>query len=330
MARTFTAVVFPEANRAELREFPLRAPRKGEVLARVVVSGVSIGTEYLVLSGQFPNQKFPCLVGYQSVGVVEEVGEGISHLRPGDRITIGSSEIPEGYHEGAGAAHFSHAVIPAEPGNDRAIIVPSHVSDDAASYFVLVSVAVEGIRLANVQRNDLVAVVGQGVLGQLVAQICRHNGATVFTSDLDPARVGISARYSAHRAFALDVPAFDEELRKVQKKGADVVFETTGNTKVFDQALTLARDYGTFVAQGHYPGNLTFRFVHAHWRHLRMMFPCGKGKTWESVETMARGIVNVDSLITHRVSPQDAPDLYAKIAARSPEILGATIRWAER
>ncbi|OQB35222.1 MAG: hypothetical protein BWY06_03226 [Candidatus Latescibacteria bacterium ADurb.Bin168] len=61
-----------------------------------------------------------------------------------------------------------------------------------------------------------------------------------------------------------------------------------------------------------------------------MMFPCGKGKTWESVETMARGIVNVDSLITHRVNPQGAPDLYAKIAARSPEILGATIRWAER
>jgi 2-desacetyl-2-hydroxyethyl bacteriochlorophyllide A dehydrogenase len=330
MPRTYQAVVFPEPNRADLREFPLHAPGRGEVLARVVVSGVSIGTEYLVLCGQFPEQKFPCLMGYQSVGIVEEVGGGITHLRTGDRITVGSSSAPEGYFEGAGAAHFSHTVIPAEPGNNRAMIVPSHVPDDAAAYYVLVSVAIEGIKLANVQRNDLVAVVGQGVLGQLVAQMCKRQGATVYTSDLDPKRIAISAQYSAHKAFALDVPAFNEELRKVQQKGADVVFETTGNTKVFEQALQLARDYGTFVAQGHYPGNLTFRFVHAHWRHLRMMFPCGWGTVWESIEAMACGIVNVEPLITHRIRPDEAPDLYAKVAARSPEILGATIRWAEK
>jgi threonine dehydrogenase-like Zn-dependent dehydrogenase len=45
---------------------------------------------------------------------------------------------------------------------------------------------------------------------------------------------------------------------------------------------------------------------------------------------MACGIVNVEPLITHRIRPDEAPDLYAKVAARSPEILGATIRWAEK
>jgi len=332
MSGTFRAVVFPAANRAELRELPLRDPGPGEVEARITVSGVSIGTEYLVLSGQFPNQKFPCLVGYQSVGIVERVGEGVTALKAGDRIFVGSVAPPEGYHEGAGVAHVSRAIIPAAPGgtlHPGPIVIPPHVSDDAAAYIVLVGVALEGEQMAKVGRGDLVAVVGQGIVGQLVAQVCKSRGAIVYVSDLDPKRVELAAELGADRAFALDVPAFDKEIRAVQSKGADIVFDTTGNTKVLEQALLLARNYGTFVVQGHYPGSLVFRFVHAHWRHLTMVFPCGGANRWDAMHALDRGQVRVDPLIRQRVRPEGAPALYGKIAARSSEILGATIRWSD-
>jgi len=330
MARTFKAVVFPEPNKAELREFPLRDPGPGEVQVRITVSGVSIGTEYLVLSGQFPNQKFPCLVGYQSVGIVERLGKGVTNLKPGDRTFVGAGALPEGYHEGCGVAHVSHANVPAVSTgglSPRPLIIPPHVSDDAASYAVLVAVALEGEEMARVQRGDLVAVVGLGVVGQLVAQVCKHRGGIVYASDLDPMRVEI-AKSLGTKAFALDVPEFDKEIRKDQAKGADIVFDTTGNTQVLEKALLLARNYGTFVVQGHYPGQVVFKFTHAHWRHLTMVFPCGGANRWDAIHALDRGMMQVDPLITHRVTAEQAPALYAKVAPRSPEILGATIRWS--
>lgn len=330
MPKTFRAIVFPEPNKAEVREFPLADPKPGEVQCRVTVSGVSVGTEYLVLCGQFPNQEFPCLVGYQSVGVVEKLGDAVTNLKLGDRIFVGAGERPEGYHEGAGVAHVSHANVPATSAGGlvpRPLVIPPHVSDDAASYAVLVAVALEGEEMARVRRGDLVAVVGLGVVGQLVAQVCRHRGAIVYGSDLDPKRVGIANSLGA-KAFAADVPEFDKEIRKDQTKGADIVFDTTGNTKVLEQALLLARNYGTFVVHGHYPGQLVYKFTHAHWRHLTMVFPCGGANRWDAIHALDRGMVTVDRLITHRVKPEEAPALYAKIAVRSKEVLGATIRWS--
>ncbi len=331
MTDSYRAIVFPEPKHAEVREFPLRKPGAGEVLVRITASGISVGTEYLVNVGTFPFQQYPCLVGYQSVGIVEELGAGVTNLAPGDRIFVGVGELPDGYNEGCGVAHVSHAIVPALQADafmPRPIVAPSHVSDAGASYTVLVAVALEGEQMAQVQRGDVVAVVGLGIVGQLVAQVCRGKGAIVLASDLDPKRAELAKSLGAQDAFAMDVPAFDEEIRKVQSKGADVVFETTGNTKVLEQALLLARNYGRFVVQGHYPGSLEFLFRNAHWRHLTMLFPCGGASRWEAMHALDRGLVNVDSLITHEVVPDGAPDIYAKIAERSPEVLGALIRWS--
>ncbi len=329
MAKTFTAVVFPEPNRAELREFPIASPGPGEVQVRVTTSGVSMGTEYLVLCGQFPNQKFPCLTGYQSVGVVEELGADVTNLRIGDRVFVGEGTLPDGYADGAGVAHVSRANIPAASASEffpRPLMVPPHVTDASASYLVLVAVALEGAEMANIRRGDLVAVVGLGVVGQLCAQVARARGANVVASDLDNNRVAIANRLGI-TAFASDVDDFDAEIRKRQEKGADVVFETTGNTRVLERALTLARNYGTFVVQGHYPGSLEYRFTNAHWRHLTMVFPCGGASRWDAMHALDRGLVAVEPLITQRIRANEAPELYARLAQRDPALLGAIIDW---
>lgn len=331
MSDTFRAIVFPEPNRAELREFPLPAPGPGEVRVRVTTSGISIGTEYLVLCGEFPSQQFPCLVGYQSVGIVESLGDGVTNLKPGDRVFAGAGHRPEGYHEGCGIAHVSHANIPALSTGGlvpRPIVIPSHVSDASASYGVLVAVALEGTGMADIKRNDTVAIVGLGVVGQLIAQVAKDRGANVFASDLDEKRVEIARKCGIDGAFTGSVEAFDREIRAHQEKGADIVFETSGNTKVLEQSLNLARNYGTFIVQGHYPGNLVFRFLHAHWRHLRMMFPCGGSNRRDAIDALDRGTCSADPLITHRVTPEDAPKLYGEIAKRSRDVLGAVIEWS--
>jgi 2-desacetyl-2-hydroxyethyl bacteriochlorophyllide A dehydrogenase len=330
MPRKFTAVVFPEPNKAELREFELADPGTGEVQVRITTSGVSIGTEYLVLAGTFPFQEYPCLVGYQSVGIVEKLGEGVTNLKLGDRVFVGDGAQPDGYHQGCGIAHVSHANIPAfAPGEflPRPLLVPDHVSDAAASYLVLVAVALEGTTMANIQRGDTVAVVGLGVVGQLCAQMANSMGANVYASDLDSRRTDLASSLGASGAYAVDVPEFDAELRKIQAKGADVVMETTGNTKVLEKALLLARNYGTFVVQGHYPGNIEFRFTNAHWLHLNMVFPCGGASRFDAMQKLGRGLLDVDSLISHRVKVADAPDLYAEIAKRSSDVAAAVIDW---
>jgi 2-desacetyl-2-hydroxyethyl bacteriochlorophyllide A dehydrogenase len=271
------------------------------------------------------------VTGYQSVGIVEKVGRDVKTVHEGDRITVGSWDVPEGYNEGAGAAHMSRAIIKTALSGSQMSgpdIVPPNVSDEAASYFVLISVAIEAMKMVDVKKNDLVAVVGQGMLGQIAAQLFRYAGATVYTSDLSPMRAELSEKCGAHKAFAMDVEEFDAEIRKVQDKGADILSETTGNTNVFANALKLAKNYGQVIVQGHYPGEMRFPFINAHHRHVKMVFPCGFGDSWDSIDKLAKGEVFIDPLITHHLTPDDVPDFYDAVAERSKDILGAVIRWS--
>ena len=70
-------VVFPEPNRAEMREGELPALQEDEILVKVLYSGVSVGTERWILTNKIEGTKYPLVPGYQNVGIVEEVGNKV-------------------------------------------------------------------------------------------------------------------------------------------------------------------------------------------------------------------------------------------------------------
>src|SRR5437899_2257102 len=97
-APTTKAVVITAPGKAEVREFPTRPLQAHEVRVANTFSGVSCGTEYLVVSGQLHDTKFPSLLGYQGVGRIVEIGPEVTGYKVGDRVCSGGSNFqPDGY-----------------------------------------------------------------------------------------------------------------------------------------------------------------------------------------------------------------------------------------
>ncbi|MHB0856436.1 MAG: zinc-dependent alcohol dehydrogenase [Anaerolineae bacterium] len=325
--RRTPAVVFPSAGQIEIREVALPPLGLQDVLVRTHVTAVSIGTELMVLRGTFPNQQYPCVVGYQQVGTVKELGAEVSALAVGDRVVTSGARIAPEYHTGCGMAHAGYLVAPA----DGCVRLPEGVSDSSGVYAIMAAVGLLGYQKCGYLTNCTVAVTGLGLIGQFAAQIWRNGGNRVYASDLRDARVDLAARHSADVAFCGSLAAFDQRVRQDAPEGADVLVETSGVSKVFDEALLLPRKFGVVCVQGHYPYDLSFSFRQAHWKQLRMEFPCAWGgipNLQRVLGMMATRSLTVEPLITHRLPYNEAPAAFRAMLAGDPTMLGVVFSWS--
>lgn len=325
-----SAVVITEQGKAEVRKFPSRELRPHEVRVANTLTAMSYGTEYLVLSGQLHGCTFPCLLGYQGVGRIVELGPDVEGYAIGDRVCSGLSIYqPEGYGMGSGNGHMSHPIVSdkGDFGQSALVRIPAEVSDEEAAYAWLGSVGMLGVMMANVREGENVAVVGLGIVGQFVAQICRARKARVYACDLSPDRVKLAREYSAD-VVAGDVATLNELLRADHPEGASVVMECTGNTKVLDSSLDLAAPDGRVVLQGHYPGQVSFRFIVSHMKRLRFFCPCGWGDLQPAIRLMQEKKMIIRPWVQKIFQPNEVPELYARLYRRDPELTSALIRWS--
>src|SRR5499427_9659556 len=173
-------------GRGEIRPQPLRSLEPDELLIRMLVSGISRGSEGLVFRGEVPESEWqrmrcpfqegefpaPVKYGYSAVGVVEEgpaemVGRRVFCLHP----------------------HQDRFVVP----RDAAFDIPDGVPDRRAPLAANMETAVNGIWDAVPGPGDHIAVIGGGVVGSLVAALmARFPGAEVELIDIDPTREAIA------------------------------------------------------------------------------------------------------------------------------------------
>ena len=126
----------------------------------------------------------PSPLGYSAAGIVLAAGERVSDLVPGDRVAC------------AGAGYASHAEIDYVPAN-LAVPVPDGVELEHAAFATVGSIALHGVRQADVRVGERVAVIGLGLVGQLAGQILRASGCRVVGVDLDAEHVRRAAATGA-------------------------------------------------------------------------------------------------------------------------------------
>lgn len=83
--KTRAAVAWAPGQPLSIEEVDLMPPQKGEVLVRIVATGVC-HTDAYTLSGDDPEGIFPAILGHEGAGVVEAIGEGVSSLAVGDHV----------------------------------------------------------------------------------------------------------------------------------------------------------------------------------------------------------------------------------------------------
>lgn len=247
----------------EQQRWPVPTIADGSVLIAVRYSGVSSGTERSALLGLIPHfGDMPFVTGYQCVGRVVAVGDGVSDFRPGDAV--------------AAHCYGTHAEYTVAD-TDYVHRLPN---DDAlsplSSLFVQFAVAANALNHAAVSAGDVVLVVGQGLIGQATALLARLRGAFVIATDLQEARM-IAAQRVADLVIDQRTDALVDGVLRHSPAGVDVVIESTGAVGAIDGAMDCVRKYGTFVFEGYYTREFTFNFSAAHNRQIKAVFPSSVG-----------------------------------------------------
>jgi 2-desacetyl-2-hydroxyethyl bacteriochlorophyllide A dehydrogenase len=324
------AIVFPRPYQVDFIELSLPEVGPKDIAVRTVYSGISAGTERWWLTGQYNHcgeaveQYYPFVPGYQRSGIVEAVGSQVTRLAVGDRVFSRGGKVndPDLMRKGW-FGHSGYAVI----SEDSAWKLGPSADMEEAAFWQMPAVGTHGVRLTRVQDGELVVVIGQGMIGQLSAQMARLRGATVIAADLIQKRVDLSASFSADIAINTREADAAEVIRSIQPEGADVVIDTSGNSRLFDYLRALIRYEGRICLQGYYPEPIQIDFHPTHEKRATVTFPCGREDPDTIVPLLNRHRVKIRPLITHRFPIQQAREAYDLILNRPDEAVGVLIDW---
>jgi predicted dehydrogenase/threonine dehydrogenase-like Zn-dependent dehydrogenase len=351
LVRIATSVVSAGTERASaefakknlLRKARSRPDLVRDVIAKVQRDGVFSAIQ--AVRSRLDQSQSP---GYSSAGTIIAIGEGITDLRPGDRVAC------------AGAGFAVHAEIACVPRLLVARIPDSvfgrEVSFDEAAFATLGAVALHGIRTAEAKLGDLVAVIGLGLLGQLTVQLLKAAGCRIVGMDIDPARADLARQIGAD-GVANSASVFRNLCDEFsQGAGVDSVLiaaETPSSDPV-NLAGAVARDRAIIVAVGtvgidierkaYYEKELDFRISRSYgpgrydtaYEQKGRDYPIGYVR-WTETRNMEAFLhvlsdkkINIGPLITHRFPLEQARKAYDLITGRTHEpFLGVVIQYSE-
>lgn len=320
-----TALVMTEPFHLEVRKHAVPALRDDEVLVRTEYSGVSQGTEVDAFRGARPELSFPTVTGYQSVGIVEQVGAAVTGFAVGDRVLFSTSRLPDDYPFTWMASHVSHAVVSTT--SRPPIRVPAEVDPVEAALTAMVAVGLGGIQQITIGLGDVVHVNGQGLIGQASSQLARARGAVVVASDLSELRRSLSARHSADVVVDPTADDLDAVLRELAPAGVDAVIETTGRADQLAPSVQRIRTGGTVLLQGYYRDHLDIDFHPTHIKKPAIVAACGFGDLRLAMSLLRWKRARFRDLVTELVAPSRAYELFTRMEQADPGLLGVVFDW---
>ena len=283
------AVAFAAGQPLKVVEIDVAPPKAGEVLIRITDTGVC-HTDAFTLSGDDPEGVFPVVLGHEGAGVVVEVGEGVTSVKPGDhviplytaecgeclfcksgktnlctavRATQGKGLMPDGttrfsykgepiYHY-MGCSTFSEYTVVAEV--SVAKINPDANHEQVCLLGCGVTTGLGAVKnTARVQPGDSVAVFGLGGIGLAVVQGARlAQAGRIIAIDTNPEKFELARHFGA--TDTINPNDYDKPTQQVIIEmtgwGVDHSFECIGNVQVMRAALECAhRGWGQSVIIG--------------------------------------------------------------------------------
>lgn len=324
------AIVFREANKPTLEEVAIPDPKPTEAVVRTWYSGVSIGTESSIFSGvRTHNGTFPLVGGYMATGVVEEVGDEVARVKPGD-IVVGGGGRLESEVNSVWGGHMSLKTMNAA----SLTPLPDGADPKEAALYVLMKMGLSGASVSGVNEEDRVLIFGQGLVGQFCGQFARNRGARIVTVEPSERRRALSKKYVTPDVLDPSDPSLDARIEEITEgQGPSVVVEASGSAEVITQASRHLRDGGRFVFLGWYPGEIGLVYHHFHAAAATAHFPMGGGgleATRAVLDCLASGKLVVGDNLTDVVPVADAPQGYQRIIDGDRSIMGMVIDWSEK
>ena len=324
-------VVWPDRAKVDVETFDLPPVGDDEVLVATECTLISPGTERAFLLG-LPNAqgRYPTRPGYSNIGTVVEVGRTVTNCLVGERVA-------------STQGHTSHFI--ASP--NRLLKVDStDVPAEAAVFFNLGAIALQGVRKASVELGEAALVLGQGLIGLSAMQLLKLSGAMpLIAADLTDSRLEISKRVGADFTLNPEDANFSEQLNDATKaNGPSVVIEATGHPDAISTALDAAGRDARVVLLASTRGETSnvnfYRDVHKkglilYGAHNSIRPHQESSPNFWTLEDdsllllslIAQKRFNVAPLISHRVPGEEAPKAYQLLMEWNPGLLGVVLQW---
>jgi len=239
----------------ELKMVTLERPKPspGEVLVKVMASGIC-GTDIHILEGEYLGA-YPVIPGHEFAGVVEQVGEGVSRIKIGDRVAVEPNiacdncsyclNNQQNFCENWQAIGVTllggmaeYVIAP-----EKAVFDICELEFEEGAFVEPLSCVLHGIQKLRIRLADRVAILGAGPIGNLLLQAIKLQGAqSVTVVELDQVRAEAAQAAGADEVY--------RSLDNLPKDAFEVVIDATGVIPVMERTPEFTRKGGKILLFG--------------------------------------------------------------------------------
>jgi predicted dehydrogenase/threonine dehydrogenase-like Zn-dependent dehydrogenase len=278
----------------------------------------------------------PLPLGYCNAGSVKSIGKGVTGFEIGERV------ISNGYHS-------EFIVVP----QNLCAKIPDKISSEEASFTVLGSIALQGVRLLNPEIGETIVVSGLGLVGLLTIQLLKANGCNVIGIDFDENKLNLAKEYGAH---TINLARGENSIEKANfltnNYGVDgvIIAAASKSNDIVHQAAQMCRKRGRIILVGvvglelsrsdFYEKELTFQVSCSYgpgryddgYELKGNDYPIGyvrwtEQRNFEAIlKLLELNKLNVKSLISHRLKIDDAINAYDMVL-NDPSALGIILKY---
>ncbi len=344
------AAVLAAPDRIAIEQRPIPSIGPGEALVRITTTTIC-GTDVHILRGEYPVERGRIL-GHEPVGVIAELGAGLTAYREGQRVVVGAitpcgqcyaclaGGLAQCGGRAAGAWRLGNTIDGCQAEYVRVPFAAANlapVPDGTTDEQVLMCPDILSTGLAGAERGgvgigDLVAVFAQGPIGLCATAGARLRGAaTIVAVDSIPERLAMARRLGAD--VTIDYRAEDPVraiLDLTGGRGVDVAIEALGTQGTFESCLRVLRPGGVLSSLGVYSGKLALPVdalaagLGDH-RLVTTLCPGGKERMRRLLGVVGGGRVDLRALVTHRFPLDRIEEAYALFASQRDGVLKVAI-----
>ena len=325
---------------------PKPVPQPGEVLIKVkssAICGTDVAMWKWTPGGEKWSRKYALdkeqIFGHEFSGVIAELGEGVTGLKVGDRVSVETHlfcgtcyQCQHGdahncqnlvcYGSAYGGCFSDYALSPAK----QVFVLPDEISFEEASLLEPACCAMFGIDEAHVQPGDVVMVYGCGAIGQMAIEILYACGAkTVIAVDIDDYKCQL-----AEALGAVAVNSMKQDIGEVVKKycsergGVDAIIEISGAGSIYETMFDYLRAEGHVVLLAHPGAPVPIDMMKVHHKGATVKGAFGR-RIWDSwhhlTKLMAEKKVDLLKVVTHRFPLEKGLDAFEQTQIGAGKIL---------
>jgi alcohol dehydrogenase len=348
------ATVFHSPNNIRVEEVPRPSAVVGEAVIRITLTTIC-GTDLHILRGEYP-VKPGLVIGHEPVGVIEELGGGVSGYKIGDRVLVGaitpcgqcraclSAQWAQCGHgdgvEAIGGWRFGNTINGAQAEyllvpNAQANLakIPDELTDEQVVLLAdIASTGFSGAESANIRIGDSVVVLAQGPIGLCATAGAKLMGASLIIAvESDPVRTKMSKRMGADIVLNQNELSVPEEVKRLTGGGADVAIEALGTQPTFENCLRSLRPGGTLSSLGVYSGKLqlpydAFAAGLGDYKIVTTLCPGGKERMRRLMSMVQSKRFDPTPLLTHRFKLDQIVEAYDLFGSRGDGVLKVAIQ----